>query len=116
MLDTVRRIAAILLTVALALGPGMSGVFASPDHGQSVVMMSSDMHSSGKCNDCDGGKAGMPATTCSIGCSGIMAVAPEGMTPVVPPSEAVIGLVAASDPMGRTIPPEPYPPKSTILN
>lgn len=114
--DTVRRIAAILLTVALALGPGMSGVFAAPDHGQSMVMMSSDMHSSGKCNDCDGGKAGMPATACSIGCSGIVAVAPDATAAVVPPSETVIALVAASDLTGRTIPPEPYPPRSTILN
>ena len=116
MLDTVRRIAAILLTVALALGPGMSGVFASPDHGQSMVMMSRDMHSSGKCNDCDGSKAGMLAATCSIGCSGIMAVAPGSTAAVVPPSETVIAVIAASDLTGRTIPPEPYPPRSNILN
>jgi hypothetical protein len=78
-------------------------------------VMSSDMHSSGKCNDCDGGKAGMPAATCSIGCSGIMAVAPETVA-VVPVSATVHGQITASDIAGRNVPPEPYPPKPTILS
>lgn len=115
MLDTVRRFAAILLTLALALGPGMSGAFASPDHGKAVIMMSSDMHSSGKCNDCDGSKAGMPVATCSISCSGITAVSPGTVAAGRLP-KTVNGFTAASDMTGRNIPPDPYPPRPTILS
>ena len=116
MLDTVRRIAAILLTLALALGPGMSGAFASPENGKAAVMMSSDMHSSGKCNDCDGGKAGMPGATCTISCSGIMVFPPGTMAAVPLPKAATVDFVAASHMTGRNIPPDPYPPRSTILS
>lgn len=116
MLDTVRRIAAILLSLALALGPGMSGAFASPENGKAAVMMSSDMHSFGKCNDCDGGKAAMPVATCSISCSGIMAFPPGTMTVVPLLETAAVGFVTAPNMTGRNIPPDPYPPRSTILS
>lgn len=112
MFDSVRRIAAILLTVVLALGPGMSGVFAAPAHGKAVVMMSSDMQSSGKCN---GGKAGMPTAACSIGCSGIIAVMP-GTVAAVPLSVTSVGYIVAADLTGRNVPPDPYPPRPAILS
>lgn len=115
MLDTVRRIAAILLTLALTLGPGTGHVFASPDQGKAAVMMSGDMHSSGKCGDCDGSKTGMPAATCSITCSGIVAVLPGAVAADRLP-ETVHRFMPASDVTGRTIPPDPYPPRPIILS
>jgi hypothetical protein len=115
MLDTVRRIAAILLTLALALGPGMGGVLASPAGGKAVVTMSSDMHSSGKCDDCGGSKAGMPVATCSISCIGIMGLSksPAVASRALP---AVHGFVTTSNMTGRNVPPDPYPPRPTSLS
>ncbi len=115
MLDMGRRIAAILLTLALTLGPGTGRMFASPDQGKAAVVMSSDMHSSGKCGDCEGSKAGMPAATCSISCSGIVAVLPGTVAADRSP-ETVQGSIAVSHRVGRTIPPDPYPPRPTILS
>lgn len=115
MLDKVRRIAAILLTLALALGPGGSGAVASPNGGKLVVMMSSDMHSSGKCNDCGGGKAGMTAGACSLSCSGIVEVSGAPVIAGRLP-KMVHDLVAPSDTTGRNIPPDPYPPRPTTLS
>jgi hypothetical protein len=114
MLDMVRRIAVILLTLALAWGPGMSGALASPSS-KASVMMSSDMHPSGKCNDCGGSNAGMPLATCSISCSGIVAVA-QGTMIASRQSRAVHSFVVTSDMTGRNIPPDPYPPRPTILS
>ena len=117
LVDLARRISAALLTLALVFGPAAMGVHASSMGAKIAVAASNDTHSPGKCDDCGAAKAGISAGVCSVvTCSGISAI---------PSSEqAVFDWLPAEtfgpyDPRhraGHADPPDPYPPRLTILS
>lgn len=71
--------------------------------------------SSGGCDGCGGGDGGMPAIGCFALCGGTVAV-----LPIVAPLKTVAveqpsPVAVRSDP-GRVGPPDPYPPRSSVLS
>ena len=115
LLGLTRRICAMLLSFALLLGPTAYSVHASGLNARMTTAMSGDMHSSGLCDDCDGNKAGVPAGACSVICSGMIAVLPGAAQFARLPVEAH-GHVFARVMTGLDAPPDPYPPKATVLS
>lgn len=117
LIDTVRRIAAVLVALGLLFGPAAGSMHASSMSAKMVMSASNGTHSSGDCNDCGTAKAGMPIGACSaIYCGGLIAyltaddigsdwLPAKGFTPR--DSRHVSGHVG---------PPDPYPPKPTILD
>src|SRR5713101_7891012 len=73
LVDMVRRIAAVLVTLALAFGPATSSVHASSMGAKMAVSASSATHSPSKCEDCGTAGAGMSGGLCSVNCSGLTA-------------------------------------------
>lgn len=114
--DVAHRISAILVTLALVFGPAATGAYASSMGAEMAVAAASEMHSPGKCSDCGASKTTMSGGVCSVAfCSGFTAFPVAG--------GAVFDWVADSlrsystrDIAGRVIPPDPYPPRFTILN
>jgi hypothetical protein len=121
LLGLTRRICATLLSFALLLGPAAYSVHASGMNAKMITAMSSDMHSSGACDDCDGNKAGAPASACSViscsgmSCSGMIAVLP-GAAQFARLAVEAHGHAFASVMRGLDAPPDPYPPKATVLS
>lgn len=114
-LALIRRISAALLSLTLVMGPAMYAIHAPALSTKMAVAASSDMHLPGKCDDCGGNKAGMPIGTCSMACNGMIAVSPD-----VPVLDALLvethGHVAARGMTGLVAPPDPYPPRPTVLS
>lgn len=115
--DTARRISALLVALALVFGPAGVGVNASSMSAKmAAVAVSGDMHSPGKCSDCGASKATMSGAVCSAAfCGGFIAF------PVA--SHGGLDWVSADAPRydvrhlaGRVNPPDPYPPRPTILS
>ena len=115
LLGLTRRIFAALVSVALMLGPAGYSAQAASMSAKAVMAMSSDMHSPAKCDDCGGNKAGVPAGACALNCSGIVAVSPGAAAFVSVPDETH-GAVFAPIMIGLDTPPDPYPPRSTVLS
>ncbi len=110
-----RRMSAALLSLALVFGPAAYSVHASGMDAKMIMTMSSDMHSTGACDDCDGNQAGVPAGACSMCCSGVTAVSPSVAEFARLPIEAH-GHAFARVMTGLDGPPDPYPPRSTVLS
>ena len=117
MRDVARRIAAILVTLALVFGPAVAAVNASSMATKTAVAAASNMHSPGTCSGCGASKATMSGGVCSIAfCSGFTAF------PVA--IHAGLDWVLANTLVpydarhmtGRAVPPNPYPPRPTILS
>lgn len=117
-IDTVRRISAVILALALVFGPAGGGAYASLGGLKAAVMTaSSDSHSPGKCNDCGAGKGGISAGLCSSAafCSGF-AIPPVSH---LVPERLLAGRALAYEAhhlTGRAQAPDPYPPRVTILS
>jgi hypothetical protein len=117
----IRQISALLTALVLAAGLVVHG-FAGPEMGfksaiatASDMPMSSDMPTSGKCDGCAGDEKGVAPAACSAFCSAVIAL----------PSMAVVFDTASIDTLvpvaelivtGRADPPDPYPPRPTILS
>ena len=108
--EKIRRISALVLAFALAVGLAAHGM-AGPDTGLKPVMAvaATDMPMSGKCDGCGDDQKGM-LTACTAYCSSMVAL----------PVTAVVLDVIASDVLrpsvgpaaiGYVAPPDPYPPR-----
>ena len=108
-----RRLAMIVLVVAVATGFAAPVSFAGPHHDQTVVSLAMNMgHSAGCAHDgCPAEQNSAAQGTCFSACAGIT---------VLPPAMATVYSAIAYDVMtptrdltlvDRGIPPEPYPPK-----
>jgi hypothetical protein len=119
--EKTRRMSTYLAAVVLAVGLVAHG-FAGPDMViKSVVTaaadmpMSSEMPMSGKCDGCAGDEKGVAPAACSAFCSAVIAVpSVAAVFDAVPigtlvPSAGAIGT-------GHADPPEPYPPRPSILS
>lgn len=114
--DAARRISAILVALALAFGPAGVVVNASSMSAKmAAVAASGDMHSPGKCSDCDASKATMSGGVCSAAfCSGFIAFPPVTSGAGLDRVSADTFRYDARHLAGRVNPPDPYPPRPTI--
>ena len=108
----VRRIPAVVLTLALVLGPATYSVHASVMGAKMAVAASSDMHSPGKCDDCGGD---VPVGACSVHCGGMTAVSP-GITVFEGTPVETHGYFTTRGMAGYDAPPDPYPPRPAVLS
>ena len=121
-LQVVRRLFVIVLSVALATGLAMrSGQTVAMDlktaAAPAAATMTSDMGmpTSGKCIGCAGTEKAMASGACSAFCGSAIALLSVVVAfgPVwvhtIEPSVAAIAT-------GHAIPPDPYPPRPTILS
>ena len=110
--NRIRRLCAVFLALTLAVGVSTHGVHAS-DMGVKMVAAASDMPMSGKC-DC-GGNDKMSVASCSSQCAGIPAI----QAPSLALGIVLVGGyadIAAPSVTGHTRPPDPYPPRPTVLS
>jgi hypothetical protein len=117
MADLIRRIAILIVSLALVVGPTTGGAQAAsmdPTMGSAVT---NDAHSAGICTDCGTTKSGMSVAACMAGyCSGLTAFPVDTvMSFEVRPVDA-FALYDARRISGQTEAPDPHPPKATILN
>lgn len=111
-----RRWFALFAVMALVSGLAAHGVSAA-DMGAKMMGMAtaSEMSPSSTCNGCGGGDDGMPATACNAICSGIVAVLPD-LAPVATAAVEPASPIAVPYHLGRDGPPDPYPPRLSILS
>ena len=108
------RLSAMLLILALAIGAG-SGMLMSSMTGKMAAISLSDAQPMGHCKDCGGSKSGVPVGSCSMHCTGMAAISPEptsvGDVPAGMQEYPARAILA-----GHYIPPDPYPPRSSVLS
>lgn len=117
MVDLIRRIAVFAVSLALLLGPAWGVAYAACTSTTMGSIVTSDAHASGKCPDCGPTKSGMSAGACATAyCSGLTAFPPETKVSfdALPANMFLPG--KARHVSGRAEAPDPYPPKTTILN
>jgi hypothetical protein len=117
----IRRISTLLAALVLAVGLAAHG-FAGP---QTVVKsavtattdmpMSGDMPMPGKCNGCAGDEQGTAPAACSAFCSAMIAV-PSAAAVFAAIAIGTLGPSATPIVTGRADPPDPHPPRATILS
>ena len=121
--NRIRRLCAVFLALTLAVGVSTHGVHASDMGVKMAASAASGMPMPGKCasgmpmpGKCDcGGNDKMSVASCSSQCTGISAIqAPSLALDIV----LVGGYadVAAPPATGHTRPPDPYPPRPTVLS
>jgi NADPH-dependent ferric siderophore reductase len=116
--EKIRQIASLLLALALAIGlvthdaggPGMP--LASTMAAASDMLMRGDVPMSGKCGGCVGDEKGMPAA-CSAFCGTVVALPAVAVVLESVPVD-ILGPAAGQVATGYAVPPDPYPPRSTI--
>jgi hypothetical protein len=107
------RIFMIMMLAAFAAGTVMHAANAATMSAKMTlaVIDGADM---GDCQDCSDGNDNMPP--CDNVCvSPILAVVPSGQ-PSLPGAETTTESPVLQSVTGRTGPPDPYPPRSTILS
>lgn len=115
-----RQLSALLMALVLTVGLVMHG-FGGPMVVKLATAVESHMPSSGgepmqgKCNGCAGDERGVVPTACSAFCSAVATLPAAYVDPYAAPVEAFVP-TAGPDVIGWTNPPDPYPPKSTILS
>ena len=114
-LRTLRRLFALCAVVALSLGVVAHGFAAADMDAKMAAAAAAGAMSPASC-DCDGcGDHGMPTTGCFAHCGGTVAVLP-GVAPlrtvtVERPAPSTVHVEP-----GRSGPPNPYPPRPSVLS
>jgi hypothetical protein len=118
LVETVRRISTLLVTLALVFGPAVNSVYAASMGAKMAVAASSDVHSPSKCDDCGAAKAGMSVGMCSAAsyCGGLTAFPSTGNAVFEPLPVGTLAPYNTRHMTGRADAPDPYPPKPTILS
>ncbi len=116
-----RRMFASLMALVLAVGLVTHGHGAPDMIVKPTMAVGSDMPSSGgepmqgNCNGCVGDEKGVVPTACSAFCSAVATLPAAYVDPFAAPAETLTP-TAGPDAIGWTHPPDPYPPRTTILN
>jgi hypothetical protein len=122
--EKVRRILVRTLVLALAGGlvaHSMPTSIAGSKAPATAVAMSMDMptdmpvHGKGKCDGCAGNEKGLMPTACSAFCASVVTL-PQG--PIVLAADPIGKLLPAAGTVmtGCTGPPDPYPPRPSVLS
>ena len=114
MSENVRRISALFLALVLAVGLAAHGVRASDIGVKMVAAAATDMPMPGKCDGCGDDHKAM-AAACSAYCGTVVVLPLAGAAFDVVPAVIVENFVGPS-PTGRTVSPDPYPPRPTVLS
>jgi len=110
----VRRILALLLALTLVVSGAMHSVQAA-DMTVKMTAATGDLPMPGGCNGCNGDDHSMTPAACFALCGGVTAVLPS--VPLVAAATLVSSPAAqAASVAGLHGPPDPYPPRPTILN
>ena len=108
------RIFGILLVLALALGPVANGARAASMGAKMLMMASNDVDAPGKCDDCDAAKAGMNGVCSAMFCSGLNVLPPAGEVAFEPLFVNRLPPCDARVMAGRSVVPDPHPPRQAI--
>lgn len=111
-----RRYIGILMIIALAAfaSGSVAQAATAADMSAKMTLAMIDGVAMGDCQDCPDGSEDMQS--CDIVCvAPVLAVVPSGPLGL-PEVEAAAGSLVPQDETGRTGPPDPYPPRSTILS
>lgn len=115
-----RQLSALLMALVLAVGLVMHGL-GGPMVVKFAPAVASHLPSSGgepmqgKCKGCAGDEKGVAPTACSAFCSAVATLPAAYVDPYAAPVETLVP-TAGPGVIGWTHPPDPYPPKSTILS
>lgn len=110
----IRHLIVALLSVTLVIGLVAHSIQAIDMGLQAAAMADGDMPMPGKCNGCAGDEKAM-AAACFVYCSGVVAV-PLAQSAFVSEAATVAWLFGGTIATGQADPPDPYPPKPTILS
>jgi hypothetical protein len=81
----------------------------------SDMPISSDMPMPGKCNGCAGNEKGVAPAACSAFCGAVIALPMMAVVLYAVPVET-LNPTAGPAAIGHATPPDPYPPRTTILS
>jgi hypothetical protein len=113
--EKLRRIMTVVLAVTFVVGLMPQGVRAADTDVKMIMMAASDMPMSGKCDGCGDDQKAMTSAACSAFCGSFVAL--PSIEPVFEPTSAEPLRAFAGPPAaGRTIPPDPYPPRPAVLS
>jgi hypothetical protein len=119
--EKIRRISAVLMALVLAVGLATHGV-SGPDMivksnltAASDMPMPSDMPMQGKCNGCVGDEKGVAPAACAAFCGAVISAPLVAVVLYAVPVET-LKPTAALGATGHADPPDPYPPKPTVLS
>jgi len=122
MLAETRRILALVLSVALAVGLATHGIGKQDMGMKSAIAAAIDMpmppasHTpKGKCDGFGDGQKGMASPACDAYCGGTVALPVVALVVEL----IAVGVLGPSDdqaPTSHAPPPDPYPPRPTILS
>ena len=116
--EIARRLVVIVLSVALSAGLVLRSAQAiamdmmAPPAAAAAATPDTSLPMPGKCDGCAGDEKAMAA--CSAFCANVFALLPTIIGFVSVPIETVGAGVEASA-TGHTFPPDPYPPKPSVL-
>jgi hypothetical protein len=117
--DKIRQILVVLMALVLAVGFATHGIACSDAMVKSDMTLANEMPISGdmqgKCDCCSGHEKGITPATCAAFCGAIMSAPSVSPVLYAVPIEKVVGTVARQA-VGHADPPDPYPPRSTILS
>lgn len=124
--ERIRRLFALPLALALVMGLVAHPIYAAAmdakdaavtmNISSATVDMSADMSMHGKCDGCAGNeKTAMPGA-CAAFCSGTIAVLLSVPVAIDAVPLGVLWPSVEAFSIGRTIPPDPYPPKPVVLS
>ena len=116
----IRRITTVLAAWILAAGlvahgfGGPNMIVKSATTSASDMPMSDDMPMSGKCNGCAGDEKGVAPTACFTFCAAVVA-SPSVAVVLYAVTAETLSPTAGSIAIGHIAPPDPYPPRPTVL-
>ncbi len=118
--ERIRDASTVLMALVLAVGLAMHGFGGSDLMIKSVMTAAGDMPMSSdspmqKCDGCAGDEKGVAPAACSAFCGAVIALPLQAATLDAVPAET-LSPMAGPDSIGRADPPEPYPPRPTILS
>ena len=114
-LFAVRPVASLLFALMLAFGLGGQGAFAASMSGKMQASAAMGMPDGADCQGCGGDHAGMAMGACVAVCVGVVAL-PSAFIAVPNAAGERLMTVAEADGDGHSGPPDPFPPRSIVLN
>jgi hypothetical protein len=115
LLDRIRRISILSAALVLAAGLVAHGFAGQEMVVKSAMTAAGDMPMPGKCDGCAGDEKGVAPAACSAFCGAVIAVPSVADVSDAVPSDT-LGPSAGATVTGHADPPDPYPPRPTILS
>lgn len=111
----VRPVVSLLVALMVAFGLGGQGAFAASMGGKMQASAAMGMPDGADCQGCGGDHVGMAMGACVAVCAGVVAL-PSAFIAVPNAAAERLTTAAEADGAGRFGPPDPYPPRRTVLS